>query len=57
MARMRVMPVGSDRLGWHNFYVRRFEACVRQGQDYRPAEQLSLWYLLLHLADGGTYEQ
>ena len=46
----------NDRLGWHRFYAKRFDTCVRQGKDPRQAEHLSLWYLILHLADGGTYE-
>jgi len=54
---IRKMPLSHDRLGWHEFYVRRFEACVRQNQNYRPAEHLALWYLFLHLSDGETDEQ
>lgn len=49
------LPVSSDRLGWHKFYARRFNICVAKGEDPRPAQQLSLWYLFIHLAEGGTY--
>lgn len=38
-------PMGSDRLGWHRYYVKQFN---KTGSW--QAEQLAMWYLLLHLA-------
>lgn len=55
MARL-IRTGANDRLGWYRFYAKRFDTCVRQHKPAWQAEQLSLWYLILHLADGGTYE-
>lgn len=37
---------GADRLYWHQFYVKRFNADPTNEQ----ALHLAMWYLLLHLA-------
>jgi hypothetical protein len=38
-------PMGSDRLGWHRYYVARFNKTGSQ-----QAEWLAMWYLFLYLA-------
>jgi hypothetical protein len=38
-------PLGSDRLGWHKHYAKRFN---KTGS--KQAEHLALWYLVLHIA-------
>lgn len=45
-------PMSNDRLGWHKFYAARFN---KTGSW--QAEQLSLWYLFLHLAFDEPAEQ
>ena len=42
----KAKPHGTNRLYWHQFYVKRFNADPTNEQ----AEHLAMWYLLLHLA-------
>ena len=35
----------TTRLGWHKYYVARFNKT-----EHWQAEQLAMWYLFLHLA-------
>lgn len=46
-------PMSGDRLGWHNYYVARFDQWVRANDRYsaKTAEHLALWYLFLHLSE------
>lgn len=45
--RKSLMPTGKDRLGWHAYYVQRFNKT-----QSLQAEHLAIWYLLLHEAFG-----
>lgn len=42
---MKQMPTGKDRLGWRKHYTKRFDKT-----EHPDAAQLSLWFLILHLA-------
>lgn len=39
-------PVGSDNLGWHRYYAKRYAKTL-----HHHTEWLAIWYLLLHLRD------
>jgi hypothetical protein len=39
------IPMSNDRLGWHKFYMNRFN----KNPNWQ-AEQLACWYLFLHLS-------
>lgn len=43
---MKKYPMSNDRLGWHKYYVGRFNKDPSNWQ----AEQLAMWYLILHHA-------
>ena len=47
----RGWPMSDDRLGWHHFYAKRFDAHVAAGRSSAHAEQLAIWYLFLHLLE------
>ena len=38
-------PLGTDRYGWHRYYVNQFNKTLSP-----ESEQLACWYLLLSLA-------
>ncbi|MFM7009729.1 MAG: hypothetical protein ACKO0Z_10425 [Betaproteobacteria bacterium] len=44
LKRLSKYPLGNDRLGWHNYYVKVFNKTSRA-----QAEHLAVWYLFLHL--------
>lgn len=52
MKRQTKLPASNDRLGWHKFYAERFN---KTGSW--QAEQLSMWYLFLHLAFDTKYAE
>lgn len=47
LRRLSKYPVGGDNLGWHNYYVQRFNKTGRP-----DCAHLAIWYLLLHFALG-----
>lgn len=44
LKRLSTYPLGSDRYGWHKYYVKVFNKTGRS-----QAEHLAVWYLFLHL--------
>jgi len=55
-AQLSKMPASQDHLGWSKLYQHRFDVHIKNNDTYSATytEQLALWYLLLHLDNGGN---